>query len=237
MSESVLSEEIELRVDYGLASTFEVDIEPVVAATPPALTPVEVRPGVGLASLVYFRFADGNLHAEHGPQPAYHELVFGVHVTPHLTWGLPRFAIFVINIGVDVPAVGGFLRQVHRMPTHPTPLRFAVEDDPMRVEISDDDGPIAVMKNLHPAPAFAPDALPAHVFSLDEGRLWGYPETMHGPMLRHQTRGRAVALARHAFFRGAELPREPQSYMQVVGQPGGVTRQVAHRAMAVRAGR
>jgi len=235
MSEAVRfnGEAIELVVDFGMASTFEMDVEQAVAMTPAALTPVELRPGVALASLVFFRFTTGNAHPGFGPLPAYFELVFGIHVAPYLTWGVSKFALYVVNIGTDLPAAGEFLRTVHHMPVFAGSLKAQVDAERAQITVSDGSAPIAEMKNLHPAPVFAPDALAAHVFALDEGRIWGYPEVLSGPMLRHQTRGKAVTLSRHPFFAGVTLPAQPASYMQAVGAPGARTLQVAYRAVAL----
>lgn len=224
---------VTLTVARGLATVVEVDVGLALGLVPRSLAPVEVRPGVALVSLIHFRIAGGGEHAGHGRLPTYDELVFGVHVEPHLGWALPRFAVHVVSIGVSEPAAGRFLAEVHRMPVHPRPLRFELGEG--TVEVADDAGPILRMRDLHPAPRLAADVVRAQVFAAHDGAVWGYPEVLEGPLCRHQTRGRPVDVEAHPFFGGATLPPRPMAYMQTSGGAVGPLRQTAQRA--VRLGR
>ncbi|MCC6749673.1 MAG: hypothetical protein IT371_18550 [Deltaproteobacteria bacterium] len=218
---------IELTLDYGMSTVFELDVDTALALVPKRLCPVEVRPNVALASLIFFRFAPDGLHGTFGALPAYGELVFGVHVAPVLAWTPPKFAVHVVQIGCTHPRASEFLSQVHRMPAHPSVVRVEVDEALGQVVASDAGGPIATMRSLRAAPICVPTTLTAHVFSESEGGVWGYPEIVEGRMCRHQDRGQAVTLHPHPFFKGARLPPSPPAWMQTVGLPGETLRQLA----------
>jgi hypothetical protein len=221
---------IELQVVAGLSATFEIATETAVSYLPSALAPVEIRPDVALASLVFFKFEEGCLH-DGRTLPAYSDLTFGVHVSPLLELGVPRFALFAVSIGSSLLAANEFLASVHRLSVHPKLLSAQYGTNPIEAEISDEDGPIARLLNVESDPSWKPDQIDAQIFSESEGRLYVYPESVTGPMCRHQTRGSGVVLSpSHPFFRGGDLEPRPRLYMQSVGKPGVTAVQVAHRA-------
>lgn len=223
---------IVLPIEGGRSIVFEIDLDAALALVPAEAPPVEVRLGIGLASLIHFRVGAGADHEGEGELPAYDELVFGVHVAPHLGWDVPRFAVFVVSMAVSLPAAGRFLSAVHRMPVHPGIL--GVRRGPGgALDFFDEAGEIAAMGEVGAAPAPTPGTLHAHVFAADEGALWGYPESLVGAMARHQPKGRPLRLARHPFFRGAPLPAAPVPYLQTVGGGEPMT-QVADRPVRIR---
>lgn len=224
-----LDHPIELALESAALTSIEIAADAARAALPEPLDPVEVRPGVSLASLLVFQVAPG-LHAEFGDLPAYSELILAFQVLPALGRRLPRMAFYVANMATSLARAGEFLETVHWIPTSPAAIRVEIFDGGRQVRAFDEQGPIVEIANTHPAPVFKARHTLGQVFTRRDGRIAFYHELLTGPVHEHQTRHAHIALSDHPFLAPLGGPiRAPRVYLQMSSQPGATIRQSAER--------
>jgi hypothetical protein len=226
----ILVDPIELSLNVLALTSIEVPIEVAQAAVPEELSPVEIRPGISLAALIFFRMAEGCRHAHFGALPAYDEFVLAFHVVPSMRRLLPRMSFFVEGIATSVEAANRFIEEVHWLPIRRCAIAGEVDPTGFSVRLSDERGPILEMADRESNPSFAPKETLGQVFTRKEGRVAMYYELHAGIAHEHQTRKAQVELFEHPLLGALKgVSRTPRAYLQMWGKPGAVARQVAER--------
>lgn len=225
-----LIDPIELSLDAAMLTSIEVPFQLAQAAVPEELNPVELRPGLSLAALIFFRVSDGCQHAHMGALPAYDELILAFQVVPSLRRLLPRMSLFVESMTTSLESANDFLQDVHWIPAERCALVSEIDPTGMSVRISDERGPILEMANRVSSPTFVSKETPGQVFTRKDGRAAVYHELLTGAIHEHQTRNAHVELFEHPFLAALTgLPRNPRTYVQMWAQPGVQVRQLAER--------
>jgi hypothetical protein len=225
-----LVDPIELSLDVLMMTSIEVPTEVAQVAVPEELNPVEIRPGISLAALIFFRMTEGCRHAHFGALPGYDEFVLAFQVAPSLRRLLPRMSFFIEGITTSLEAANRFIEEVHWLPIKRSALAGEVDPTGFSVRLSDERGPILEMANREPNPAFGPKETLGQVFTRKEGRVAMYYELHAGTAHEHQTRKAHVELCEHPLLGALQgVSRTPRTYLQIWAKPGVVARQVAER--------
>jgi hypothetical protein len=225
-----LIDPIELRLDAAMLTSIEVPFHVAQTAVPQELSPIELRPGLSLAALIFFRVSDGCPHAHMGALPAYDELILAFQVVPSMRRLLPRMSLFVESMTTSLESANEFLEDVHWIPAVRCALASEIDRSGMSVRISDERGPILEMANREPSPTFVAKETAGQVFTRKDGRAAVYHEMLIGTIHEHQTRKAHVQLFEHPFLAALNgVPRTPRTYIQMWAQPGVPVRQSAER--------
>lgn len=200
--------------DFAFGCAIEMPTHAVRAVLPPRLHPSEVRPGVSLLLVNVLRFLPDN----HGFDRPFTELTLSVSVVPdlYLAGRLPRFAAFILNVGVTDLAFAADAYNTDRLPFHDRALVIRLDETVPTVHIADADGPILEIDNLAPGGGSARKEDFFQVFARSGDELLHGAMTLDADVHEHQATGTAGRLFPHAIFRG--LVRESQAaenYMQM----------------------
>lgn len=218
---------IRLPLTYAGTSLFEIDLSRVADRVPPPLSPIEVRPGVGLVSLTVCAVADGGVHGEHGPLPAYDEAVFSIHVEPDLADGVPDMSLLVLTFGATEPRALRANADHHDLDVWERPLQVEVDAAHHRVRVADDAGPIATVGCEHPRPRYAERPATLQVYTATDRGVRRYDERFEARSFRHQRRDPCAELHDHAFFRGVRVADLSRPFLQWLCEPGQPVVQIA----------
>ena len=207
------------KITRHLMFTWEIDVEELERFVPRELTPVEVRPGIGLFSVATILYAPGNF----GPTSrAFFELVSVAHVQSDLslTMPVPRFSMHAINVWSDSP---DFVRQEGELLFTPTELVPSLDIKFTELcdgsETRDATGPIITLRNTNPNPKFTHDEMWGQHYNDTQGLHRGIWE-WDGMKCEHQVKGDAGRLHPHAFWKGMDLARVRGCYRQMIPPPG-----------------
>jgi hypothetical protein len=221
-------------IQKHLMFAWEVDVEALDPFIPRELTPVEVRPGIGLISVATILYQPGNF----GPDsPAFFELVSVAHVVSDLsvTMPVPRFSMHALNVWSNSP---DFVRQEGELLFTPAELvpslaiDFGAKTDTS--DARDADGPIISLRNTHPEPVFAHDEMWGQHTNDTVGLHFGVWE-WDGLKFEHQRGGDAGKLYPHRFWRGLDLSRVRGCYRQMIPPHGATAIERFYRTRQLRA--
>lgn len=210
---------IEWHIEKHIMFSWEIDVEALDPFVPKELTPVEIRPGIGLFSVAALLYLPGQFYEK---SPPFLELVSVAHVQPDLSVKMPmsRFAMHAISVYSDSP---DFIKQEGEKLFTPTKLdpslraSFSLACD--GVDVSDEDGPIVSLRSTHPSPVYAPDEFWGQHYNDTHGLHFGIWE-WDGWKFEHQAKGDAGKLHDHPFFKGMDLKRIRGCYRQMIPKPG-----------------
>jgi hypothetical protein len=227
MSDAVMRDaegtgEIRLELDYAATTLFE--IPSAVLKVPAPLSPVEVRPGVGLVSLTVCLVKEGGVHGEHGPLPAYAEAVWCVHVEPDLRAGVPDLSMYVLCFAATDRSALVANADHHKLAVLPEPIQ--VEVDEHNVRLLQDGRIFASVSCGHPAPKYKPRNATLQVFT-HRGQVHRYNERFEAHSFRHQRRKPCAELEDHPFFCGLPVQGLKRPYLQWLCAPRQPLTQVA----------
>ncbi|MCA9492642.1 MAG: hypothetical protein KC621_22065 [Myxococcales bacterium] len=211
---------IELPLSYAATTLFEIPLTRLAGRVPAPLSPIEVRPGVGLVSVTMCRVQEGGVHGAHGPLPAYDEVVFCVHVDPDLERGVPDLAMLVLTFAATEARALAANADHHDLPVLDRPIRVTL--DGHRQEVSDADGPIANLTCEHPTPRYEQRPAVLQVYTPTESGVRTYDETFEARSFRHQRRAPCAVLHDHPLFAGVDVSGLTRPFLQWVCEPGRV---------------
>jgi hypothetical protein len=210
---------IEWHIQKHIMFTWEIDVDALDKLVPAELTPVEVRPGIGLFSVAALLYTPGNF----GPgSKEFLELVSVAHVQADLSIDMPvsRFAMHAISVYSDSP---DFIRQEGEKLFTPTTLdpslKFEFTERTDGVDASDADGPIISYRSTHPDPVFTHDEMWGQHYNDTHGLRRGIWE-WDGMKFEHMHKGNAGKLYPHPFFKGMDVNKVRGCYRQMIPQPG-----------------
>lgn len=210
---------IEWHIKKHVMFTWEIDVEALDKLVPEELTPIEIRPGVGLFSVAAVLYEADEFYPG---SPEFNELVSVAHVQSNLAIAmpLPKFSMHAISVYSDSP---DFIRQEAEKlftPTHLDPsLEFTWPEKTDGVAARDKDGPIVSFTSTHPEPVFTHDEMWGQHYNDTQGLHWGIWE-WDGMKCEHQMKGNAGHFYPHPFFKGMDLERIRGCYRQMIPQPG-----------------
>ncbi|MEO8552131.1 MAG: hypothetical protein ABI678_19270 [Kofleriaceae bacterium] len=223
---------IEWHLQRHIMFTFEIDLEALEPLVAPELTPVEVRPGIGLYSVATLLYQPEQFYPG---SPPFMELVSVAHVQSDLSVKMPlsRFAMHAISVYSDSP---DFIRQEGEKLFTPTTLDPSLEmtwtESWDGVTARDAEGPIITLRNTHPSPVFAPDELWGQHYNDTHGLHFGVWE-WDGIKCEHQHRGDAATFHPHPFYKGMDLARIRGCYRQMIPKPGSTATERFYRVRSL----
>ena len=203
--------------DYAFTTFYEIETKAVEHLVQKPLTPIEVAPGVSLLSLIAFNFPEGAL----GTLPEFQELTLSLIVTPDLSRGVPKSAMYILSLGSTNQEHLDHCVSYYKLPVYGQFTRVNIQRDTHVVEYEDSNGPILTMKNVHPRPEFSKGEHYFQAFVEDAGDIYVADVIMKGSLFEHQQAGEAGKLWPHPFFRGIDLDSaEPLVFMQMLHKSG-----------------
>lgn len=204
--------------DFQMGFAVEIDADKARRVLPPGLHPFEVKPGVAVLTINVLQFMEGN----HNFERPFSEVTFSVNVIPDLFLAgrLPKFAVYVLNIGVSDPAFLEDPYNTDQLPFHPEPLEIAIDAARLRVEARDAHGPIFALENVAARQEFGRKEDFFQVFTARGDRLWHGAMTLDADSYEHQATGDAGVIHDHPIFRGLEAGMaRADNYMQIFTGP------------------
>ncbi len=212
--------------DFAFTTFCEVETDAVEHLVPKPLGTVEVAPGVSLLSLIALNFPEGAL----GTLPEFQELILSLIVTPDLSRGVPKSAMYILSLGSTNQEHLDHCVSYYRLPVYGLFTKVNIQHNPQFVEYEDHQGPIITMKNVHPRPEYSEGERYFQAFVEDAGDIYVADVLMKGSLFEHQQAGEAGKLWPHPFFRGIDVDGvEPVAYMQMLNEPGAPGQQLYPR--------
>lgn len=207
--------------DHQLGFAVEIPTSVARRVLPAGLHPFEVRPGISVLSVNTLCFGEGN----HNFERPFTEVTLGINVVPDLFRmpRLPKFAVYVLNIGVSDARFLEDSYNTDKLPFHPTPLRFTVDVERRSVRCEDDHGPAFELHDIGPVPDMQVKEDFFQVFALWQGAVVQGSMTLDGASFEHQRPGPCGRLFTHPLWRGADVATEAaETYMQMFTAGPGI---------------
>ncbi len=213
--------------DFALTTFFEIDTDLVLPLLPPKLNPVEVISGISLINVTAFNFPAGAL----GSLPEFQELIFSVIVTPDLSRGVPKFAMYILSIGSSCQEHLDHSADYYKLPVYEHLLHGIINKNELTVEYSDSRGKILTMQNCSAQVNFKKNEKRYfQAFSSKDDQIYIADVYIKASLYEHQQAGDAGLLYNHPFFKNLSLDEtEPASYLQMIGEPGKIGQQLYYR--------
>ena len=200
--------------DYSIGFALDIDSEKERSFLPRGLHPFEVKPGVSLLMFNTMQFMEGN----HNFASAFSEMTISVNVIPdlYLAGRLPKFAVYVINVGVDNLAFASDPYNTDKLPFYPTPLDIRVDREKHAVSCRDEFGPIFELHDISRNRDFDRKEDFFQVFAGHDGRILHGAMTLDAESYEHQVSGACGKVFAHPIFRGLDsaMPAA-ENYMQL----------------------
>lgn len=209
--------------DFALSTFFEIDTNLIQPLLPSTLNPMEVISGVSLINITSFNFPAGAL----GSLPEFQELIFSVIVTPDLSKEVPKFAMYILNIGSSCKEHLQFSADYYKLPIYEPLLRGNINKDKMAVEFNDSHGTILSMKNCARDIRYNKDEQRYfQAFTSQGDQIYIADVHIKASLHEHQQAGDVGVLYKHPFFQNLDLEEaEPVPYLQMIGEPGNIGQQ------------
>jgi hypothetical protein len=205
--------------DAALGFAVEVATESVKKVLPKGLYPFEVRPGISLLMINVLSFTTGN----HRFDKAFREVTFSVNVIPdlYLAGKLPKFAVYVLNIGVTDLDFSADPYNTDKLPFYSTQIQVDIDSEAHAVRCWDERGPIFELHNISKESHFDRKEDFFQVFASSEGDLYHGAMTLEAEAYEHQKSGVAGRVFDHPILRGLEMKSEAaENFMQLFTQDG-----------------
>ena len=213
--------------DFALTTFFEVDTYLVQPLLPSILKPVEVVSGISLINVTAFNFPAGALDS----LPEFQELIFSVIVTPDLSRGVPKFAMYVVSIGSSCREHLDHSVDYYKLPVYENLIHGSINKDKLSVDYSDSVGSIITMQNCSHQINFKEDEKRYfQAFSSCNDQIYISDCHIQASLFEHQQAGNAGQIHTHPFFKNLILDdATPTGYLQMIGEPGKLGQQVYYR--------
>jgi len=212
--------------DFALSTFFEVETEIIEPLLPIRLAPVEVVPGVSLISITSFNFKEGSL----GTLPEFQELIFSAIVSPDLTRGVPKFAMYVISLTSNCQKHLDHSIDYYKLPVTDLLSNVEINSDKLAVTYKDSQGTILTMNNCSQITSYKHEELYFQAFTSMDDTIFVADLYIQGYIYEHQQAGNAGALYDHSFFNNLEIEEnELPPFLQMMNEPGKIGKQFYFR--------
>lgn len=207
------------RIHSHIFTSFEIDYDAVAPLVPERLDVVEIRPGVAIFSVGVLSYETSHFY---DGSPEFDELVSAIHVAPDLStrMPMPTMSFCATQVYCNSP---DFVEQEGRTiytPSRCVPsLKVAYSDQGWSADVSDDEGAIFSVKNVHPDPVFRDSEMWGQHFTNTKGLQQGIWE-WDGRKFEHMRANDAWELHPHAAFGGVDVSAVKRVYRQMILEPG-----------------
>ena len=209
--------------DFALTTFFEVETDQFHHHIPSRLSPMEVSPGIGLVNITAFNFPAGGL-------PEFQELIFSVIVSPDLSRGVPKFAMYVLSLGSTCQEHLDHSADFYKLPIHGLLTDTKINREAIAIDYSDADGQIVAMNNCSPQTNFRDEERYFQAFTSDGDDLTIADCYIEAPLFEHQLTDNAGTLNLHPFLKNIDFDLgDPLPYLQMIGRPGDIGKQFYYR--------
>lgn len=217
--------------DCSLGFAVEVPTEKVRRLLPKGVHPFEVKPQVSLITINTMRFMEGN----HNFDRPLTEVTISACVIPDLFLAgrMPKFACYVLNIGVTDTDFAKDPYNADKLPFYSEPITVQIAEDGMSVSARDAHGPIFDLKNVASVRPLARKEDFFQVFASAGDELLHGAMTMDADTFEHQVPGNAGVVHDHPIFKGLGGTLDPVStYTQIFSGPDALGIQHYYRLRA-----
>ena len=212
--------------DFALTTFFEVETDLFQQHIPSRLNLMEVSPGVGLVNITAFNFPEGAL----GELPVFQELIFSAIVSPDLSRGVPKFAMYVLSLGSTCQEHLDHSADYYKLPIHGLLTETKIDSEAIAIDYSDSDGQILAMNNCSPTTNFRGEERYFQAFTLDGDNLTIADCYIEAQLFEHQLTEDAGKLNVHPFLKNIDFDLgDPLPYLQMIGEPGKIGKQFYYR--------
>ena len=213
--------------DFALTTFFEVETDQFHHHIPSRISPMEVSPGIGLVNITAFNFPAGGLDGE---LPEFQELIFSVIVSPDLSRGVPKFAMYVLSLGSTCQEHLDHSADFYKLPIHGMLTDTKIDSDAIAIDYSDGDGKIVTMNNCSPKTNFRDEERYFQAFTSDGDDLTIADCYIEAPLFEHQLTDSAGMMYLHPFLKNIDFELgDPLPYLQMISRPGDVGKQFYYR--------
>ena len=212
--------------DFALTTFFEVETDLFQQHIPSRLNLMEVSPGVGLVNITAFNFPEGAL----GELPVFQELIFSAIVSPDLSRGVPKFAMYVLSLGSTCQEHLDHSADYYQLPIHGLLTDTKIDSEAIAIDYSDSDGQILAMNNCSPITNFRDEERYFQAFTSDGDNLTIADCYIEAQLFEHQLTEDAGKLNVHPFLKNIDFDLgDPLPYLQMIGEPGKIGKQFYYR--------
>ena len=212
--------------DFALTTFFEVETDLFQQHIPSRLNLMEVSPGVGLVNITAFNFPEGAL----GELPQFQELIFSAIVSPDLSRGVPKFAMYVLSLASTCQAHLDHSTDYYKLPIHGLLTDTKIDSGAIAIDYSDNDGQILTMINCSPNVNFRDEKRYFQAFTSDGDNLTIADCNIEAQLFEHQLTEDAGKLNVHPFLKNIDFDLgDPLPYLQMIGEPGKIGKQFYYR--------
>ena len=212
--------------DFALTTFFEVETDLFQQHIPSRLNLIEVSPGVGLVNITAFNFPEGAL----GELPQFQELIFSAIVSPDLSRGVPKFAMYVLSLASTCQAHLDHSTDYYKLPIHGLLTDTKIDSGAIAIDYSDSDGQILTMNNFSPSTNFRDEERYFQAFTSDGDNLTIADCYIEAQLFEHQLTEDAGKLNVHPFLKNIDFDLgDPLPYLQMIGEPGKIGKQFYYR--------
>jgi len=218
MTEHVVGDNLIIwEFDFAMTTFYEVDTDLITPLLPKQISPMEIVPGVSLLNITAFNFPEGGL----GHLPTFQELISSIVVTPDLSRGVPKFAMYVFSLGSTCQEHLDHSANYYKLPSYEK-LEFGkINRVDNVIEFGDKDGSILTMKNCgNNIGDFLGHERYFQAFTLQDDKLFIADLYLKAELFEHQDQGDAGIINNHPFLKGLELFEEERvPYLQMLLEP------------------
>ena len=220
--------------DYALSFGVEIPTEVIRDLLPAPLSPFEVRPAVSVLAVTVMHFMEGN----HNFGRSFTEMTFALNVVSDFARAgrVPRFAMYVLNMGADDTGFAADSYNSDLLPFYPEALEIEVNAEEHRVRCHDEKGNhIFSFESTLENPDYDINEDFFQVFAMHQGELHHGAVTTLGLSYEHQRADHArFEFSNHPIFGGVDVTKVSQPYIQMLAAPSTEARQVYFRLSPMR---
>ncbi len=212
--------------DFALTTFYEIDTDYIEHLIPRRLSLMEVAPGMGLINVTAFNFPEGAL----GHMPEFQELILSVIVSPDLSRGVPRFAMYVLSLASTCQEHLDHSADYYKLPISGKLTKSTIDRDALSISYDSDEGNILTMNNCDATLDYKSEERYFQAYTSDGGEIYIADITIMASQYEHQLAGNVGTLQTHSFFHEIDMEEaEPIPYLQMIGRPGDVGKQSYYR--------
>lgn len=208
--------------DFAFSSSLEIPTKNARQNLPPALFPMEVRPGVSLLNITVFSYTE---ESDALTEPSVKPLC-GISVIPHLGLAreVPRMSFYMLQMGATTKQLLENPRSVDKLPFEKEPFQMKIDKENIFVECKDHNGSeIFSMQGKHDKPVYTQELFYFQIFCTYEERLYHGGIFLEADKFEHQKNSGSIGkLNNHSFFQGLDVESLDTSdcYLQMWSKPG-----------------
>ena len=204
--------------DFAMTTFYEVDTDLITPLLPKQISPMEIVPGVSLLNITAFNFPEGGL----GHLPKFQELIASIVVTPDLSRGVPKFAMYVFSLGSTCQDHLDHSADYYKLPSYKKLEYGNINRENNAIEFGDKDGSILTMNNCSTNIGnFLGHERYFQAFVSQDDNLFIADLYLKAALFEHQDQGDAGIINNHPFLKGLELFEEERvPFLQMILEPG-----------------